>query len=91
MGCSLCSTNLSALEELLRENAAEVDSHPMSDRWMKEWSAGVCEFQGLEPGTTAFERCRVKQVEKVLSSPARASAIRGAATARAAIDSEKFY
>lgn len=90
MGCSLCGTASSTLDELLRERQSEVERHPMSESWMREWSVGVCDFKEIEPGTPAFEECRRKQVAKVLASPARASAIRGAATARAAI-SEKFY
>lgn len=84
MGCSLCGSDAPAesLDRLLSDRQQQVRRHPMSERWMREWSQDVCEFQGLEPGTEQYELCRVEQVDDVLSNPATAQAVRASATAR---------
>lgn len=37
------------------------------EKWLRNWSASMCELSGLEPGTRAFEECQRSMQERVVA------------------------
>lgn len=74
------------VEKVIRENRDRVRNHPMSESWFREWSASACEFDGLQPGSDAYESCREQKVlsalETPMSAPMRGQAMSVAASVR---------
>lgn len=83
--CSVCPSQ--QIEQFIEQNQSEIEDHPMSEQWFRQWSRGVCEFQGLEPGTSEFDECQKRMVGDVIegASPVRATAQKAAVRAMSAL------
>lgn len=72
------------VDNIIRERQEDIDSHPMSEEWFRDFSESSCRFQGIDQGTREFRECRERQIEKVLDSSVKAAATRPMAIAMSA-------